>query len=147
LGEPQSPSLTENPRYFWNLLRAAVDYTLLNTETGREMMRRAKPYPDPFVFSHLKAHAGAELGCWVAMNQEPGPLILFVPGTFATKDATNTRAKVLRIQEETGGRPPLERVAELTGELRAATDALDDDTAELDALVDELETEATRNGD
>jgi PAS domain S-box-containing protein len=41
----------------------------------------------------------------------------------------------------------LERVAELAGELRAATEALDGDTAELDALVDELETAAGRNVD
>jgi CheY-like chemotaxis protein len=41
----------------------------------------------------------------------------------------------------------LERVADLTSDLRAATDALDDDTTELDALVDELETEAAQDGD
>lgn len=101
LGEPEG-SLTENPRYLWRVMRMAVDYLALNTETGREMMRKAKPYPDPFVFSHVAAHAGAELGCWVGMRPEPGPLILFVPGTFQTKDASTTRGKVLQLFERTG---------------------------------------------
>jgi PAS domain S-box-containing protein len=41
----------------------------------------------------------------------------------------------------------LERVAELTDELRTATDALDGDTADVEALIDELETELARNDD
>ncbi|MDX1611196.1 MAG: alpha/beta fold hydrolase [Candidatus Thermoplasmatota archaeon] len=102
MGEPEGRRLEENPRYLWTLFRSAVDYIALNTETGRDMVHRAKPYPDPFVFSHLEAHAGAELGAWVGMLDEPAPLILFVPGTFATKDASNTRAKVLRLQDEVG---------------------------------------------
>lgn len=103
LGEPQGRRLEDNPRYVWALLRSAVDYLALNTAPGREMAVRAKPYPDPFVFSHLEAHAGAELGCWVGMRSEPAPLVLFVPGTFATKDAAATRGKVMRLFEETGG--------------------------------------------
>lgn len=98
-GEPQR-RLESTPRYLWRVVRTAVDYLALNTETGREMMLRAKPYPDPFVFSHLEGHAGAELGCWVGMRQEPAPLIVFIPGTFATKDAANTRDTVMRLYEE-----------------------------------------------
>lgn len=100
-GEPQR-RLEETPRYLWRVVRTAVDYLALNTETGRDLVRRAKPYPDPFVFSYLEAHAGAELGCWVGMREGPAPLIVFVPGTFATKDAANTRDKVMRMFEETG---------------------------------------------
>jgi pimeloyl-ACP methyl ester carboxylesterase len=101
LGQPEG-GLRETPRYLWRVMRTAVDYLALNTETGRDLMVRAKPYPDPFVFSHLQGHAGAELGCWVGMRDEPAPMIVFVPGTFATKDAGNTRAKVMRLFEETG---------------------------------------------
>lgn len=100
LGEPER-RLESTPKYLWRVVRTAVDYLALNTETGREMMMRAKPYPDPFVFSHLDGHAAAEIGCWVGMRQEPAPLIIFVPGTFATKDATNTRAKVMELYEQT----------------------------------------------
>lgn len=101
LGEPQGRRLEENPRYLWTLFRSAVDYLALNTEIGRDMMHRAKPYPDPFVFSHLEGHAGADIGCWVSMREGPAPLIVFAPGTFATKDAASTRDKVLRLHEET----------------------------------------------
>lgn len=100
LGEPER-RLESTPRYLWRVVRTAVDYLALNTETGREMMVRAQPYPDPFVFSHLEAHAGAELGCWVGMRQSKAPLVIFIPGTFATKDASNTRDKVVRLYEET----------------------------------------------
>lgn len=100
LGQPTGGSLEETPRYLWRLIRTAVDYLALNTETGREMMLRAKPYPDPFVFSHLRGHAGAELGAWVGMREQRAPLVVFIPGTFATKDAGNTRTKVVGLFEE-----------------------------------------------
>lgn len=100
LGEPRR-RLEDTPRYLWRVVRTAVDYLALNTETGREMMVRAQPYPEPFFFSHLEAHAGAELGCWVGMRQGPSPMIMFLPGTFATKDAANTREKVMRLFDET----------------------------------------------
>ncbi len=99
-GEPER-SLESTPRYLWRMIRSAVDYMALNTETGRELIVRAQPYPEPFVQSHLTAHAGAELGCWVGMREGPAPMIVFVPGTFATKDAANTRDKVLSLFERT----------------------------------------------
>lgn len=99
-GEPER-RLESTPRYLWRMIRSAVDYMALNTETGRELITRAQPYPDPFVQSHLAAHAGAELGCWVGMREDPAPMIVFVPGTFSTKDASNTRDKVLGLYERT----------------------------------------------
>lgn len=100
IGQPTGGRLDETPRHLWRVLRAAVDYLALNTETGREMMVKAKPYPDPFVFSHLEGHAGAELGCWTGIREDPAPMVLFLPGTFATKDAGNTRTKVVGLFEE-----------------------------------------------
>jgi pimeloyl-ACP methyl ester carboxylesterase len=102
LGEPDH-DLSGMPRYLWRVVRTAVDYLALNTHPGRELASRARPYPDPFVQSHLLGHAGAELGCWVGMREraEPVPMIVFVPGTFATKDAANTRDKVLGLREAT----------------------------------------------
>jgi pimeloyl-ACP methyl ester carboxylesterase len=100
IGQPEGGRLDEGPRHLWRVLRAAVDYLALNTETGREMMVKAKPYPDPFVFSHLEGYAGAELGCWTGFRDGQAPLVLFVPGTFATKDAGNTRTKVVGVFEE-----------------------------------------------
>lgn len=99
-GEPER-RIESTPRYVWHVIRAAVDYMTLNTETGRDLIMRAQPYPDPFVHSHLTAHAGAELGCWVGMRDEEAPMIVFVPGTFATKDASNTRDKVMTLYERT----------------------------------------------
>lgn len=101
LGEPKGRRLEQNPRYLWTVFRSAVDYLALNTQTGRDVMMRAKPYPDPFVFSHLEAHAGAELGAWVGMRPDPAPLVILVPGTFATKDAASTRGKALRVFKDT----------------------------------------------
>ena len=99
IGQPTGGRLDEHPRHLWRVLRAAVDYLALNTETGREMMVKAKPYPDPFVFSHLEGHAGAELGCWTGILDQQAPMVVFAPGTFATKDAGNTRTKVVGLFE------------------------------------------------
>ncbi len=98
LGDPTGGGL-ETPRHLWRVVRTVVDYLALNTKTGREMMVKAKPYPDPFVFSHLDAYAGAELGCWTGIRSEQAPMVVFVPGTFATKDAGNTRSKVVGLFE------------------------------------------------
>ncbi len=104
-GIPYTPRpLASNPHYYWNVVKNTADVFSHNTPRVHKILLRANPYPKPFQSVDVPLSDGATLKGWLGSQREPTPGILFVPGTFHSKDDTGRKYKAIKMWREWGAR-------------------------------------------
>ncbi len=102
---PYNPRpLTSNPHYYWNVFKSAADVVTHNMPRYGGLMVRANPYPKPFSSVDVPLEDGESIKGWLGSQKGETRGVVFVPGTFHSKDDTARKYKAIKMWREWGVR-------------------------------------------
>lgn len=83
-------------------VKASLDFIAHNLPRAHTVLERLNPYPRPWARVDVPCRDGAALAGWYGPGRPGAPAILFLPGTFQTKDDTPRKRRAIRLWREFG---------------------------------------------